>query len=356
MARFSDLPQELRDIIWQMTIRAKRPGAHFFTFQNHWEDAGIVNFSLALPIRFVSKARPQHIGLADTRSSPDGRISWAKGNPSTYMEDSGLWTACWDSRRHMLLRFRPDKFGYQSLRHHPREMPWSFWSFRGSEAAKKTENLQRNSGERQFFTIYPETDLIILQALPDSRLSWDRGDDEFAHPTENRFSCYPLFPGKTGPYSVCPPNSNNFALEFDPKWLTQGGKYMDRFESALKMTGVHSIWFIDHKLKRNLQHLSSREREDFRENRAVFYTTDRRFIEVACYDSEWGIWDEAAQSHVGCKAFDFVHELDDLRITSGRSEGRYWPVLAFRVLACELLQPKGETTTDAAAEVQYKTA
>ncbi|KAK2611538.1 hypothetical protein N8I77_004871 [Diaporthe amygdali] len=289
MAQFSDLPQELRDIIWEMALRARRPGAHFFTVYQYSMGASIIDPSCRIQLLTEDeKIWYQSSGLAAPCRGPDGSFSWTEGNPSTYMEDAALWTT--------------------------------------SPLA-----LQRDTKEPQSFMIHPKTDLIIIQASPYTSLSWDRDSRKALSPSfvddlREIFLMYTRFICSLQSWLLHYPR--NIAIELDSKWRKHPQPFVERCQVVLKMTRVETVWFIDYSLKRDTHRLKSEKGGGLRKNRAVFYAMDRRFIEIQPCDSEWTVWDREANKSIPRTAIDFVSELDG-------QHGVFIPIL--KVLGCEPL-------------------
>lgn len=157
--RFSQLPPEIRLEIWKFAVRDDRPSAHFFTANNppnrplfrsdangrppaavvpssyppgterahyfaHMRESTIA-VGLAAPridnSRSSSHTEAQQLittttnqeGRDGARDGQESRGDWwnEQSNPSIYLQDSGLWDACVDSRRAMISRFgEPNRF------------------------------------------------------------------------------------------------------------------------------------------------------------------------------------------------------------------------------------------------------
>ncbi|KAI7785622.1 hypothetical protein LA080_006642 [Diaporthe eres] len=357
MAKFSDLPQELRDIIWEQAVRPERPGVHVFTVHDADEDTHLVGSpwsvkrstdisndgipgSSLLPPKFDPISV---LEFAAPRCRPDGNLSWTQRNPSTYMEDSALWTTCRDSRRYMIRRFRPAETSRRIVREQTSQ---THRQLSASGAATVTAALQRESGERQYFTIQPMKDLIIIQDSPSSCMSWDRDirykisgpaapvDDRWWFLSRNAFLTW-----RVPRCVVCAPR--NVAFEFDVKWCDQIKKYRTVFLGVLMMERVETIWFVDYRLQRNPQKsLSAEESQRLQANRQVFYAQDRRFVEVSPVDSEWIVRDEAGEECYGGQVFEFITWLGYRRFFGYHvedDEGNSIPDPVLKVLGCELL-------------------
>lgn len=333
MAKFSDLPQELRDMIWELAIRPEGPTAHYLSVHHLVKDSHLVepHWTLRTSMESSDDEFVDFFVFAAPRCGRDDSFSWVLGNHSTYMEDSALWTTCRDSRNHMIRRFRP----YETNRRFSRE---HFWKTQPRDvlfnAATVTAVLQRDGGEQQYFTIQPMRDLIIIQVLPDSCISWDREvDKEIFPPIDDLWDSLPWNNALAwrSQYGVtCWPR--NIAIEFDPKWLKQPKKYIRQFRGALDMKKVDTLWFIDDRLQRDPEGGRLQESIDLQKDKKVFNATGRRFIELHACDPGW--------RKAGREAFDFVDKLEDIQYLSSITErgGCYpSPRCSFGVLACELL-------------------
>jgi hypothetical protein len=102
---FPLLPWELREMIWELAARPALPGAHLFRVYNadDSEHADPKNETSRHAYRGVSKPRlaaprclPRGVDFSPAAQA-DAPISWTLNNPSTYLIDSGLWTACKES-------------------------------------------------------------------------------------------------------------------------------------------------------------------------------------------------------------------------------------------------------------------
>lgn len=169
--RFDELPRELRDQIWDLTIRDEAPGVHFFTA--HDLLSGLSHFTL--PDKVDGSKQVKHRdkqGISDensfvpcTLSAPrhrnGGPQKWNSYNLSAYLQDSGLWTACWESRLRMLRRYRPEQTSSQHLRT-AEEIREFFTSTFDTNVTLRI--LGDHAQETQYITINPIVDLLCLQS------------------------------------------------------------------------------------------------------------------------------------------------------------------------------------------------
>jgi len=102
---FPMLPWELRDLIWDISIRPDQPGAHFFTVFS----PSIEENKKAMEVYSMKSAYGATELAASRCSNGKADRSWTTSNPSTYLIDSGLWTACKESRERMEHRFQTER-------------------------------------------------------------------------------------------------------------------------------------------------------------------------------------------------------------------------------------------------------
>jgi hypothetical protein len=234
---FPLLPQELRDMIWDAAIRSlDTPGVHLFT-------ADLTKWGR------TNKQIPDL-----TLTPPDIHALFRGHNPSTYLLDSGVWTACKDS--------------YVRMRH----------VFNGQKSQSKpvgTSYFTLPRAQAQFFTVLPAQDLFIFR-MP------------VPHATETMWF---RFLYNWGSYGI-----RHGALEFDPGWMDPDcpvdawAQIADAMTQRPDTGALRALWFVDYTLKRE-------KGVPLDGKRAVFTGTNCRFVEVLFQDvgnvdkpwrSEWG--------------------------------------------------------------------
>lgn len=186
---FPLLPFELRDKIWKFAVRPAVPGAHIFSTYLNWFDSKPEGFLSSFqafhpfnPSRCL--AAPQCLPKTST-FTPDSLAampqSWLRNNPSTYLVDSGLWSACRESRRVIEHAFRcPEYHGHAD---------WGISNSvideddRGNSQKENfgvlalpgvTSYATMEGNERRLLTVVPYRDLFILQPY-DLSESYDTG-------------------------------------------------------------------------------------------------------------------------------------------------------------------------------------
>lgn len=194
-------------------------------------------------------AAPQAPGRRqESEEDEDGyAFPWARNNPSTYLIDSGLWTACKESYLAMKRAFH---CGDQEV--------WTC-HFLNDEHPDATHY--------QLFTVLPWQDLFVFQA------------PELCN--RHRYTWLEIY--VWGAYGV-----GNIALEFDPKWEPvynrgdlEGG--MNVFTQIAVQTTepetgkLESFWLVDYTLKRDNQIPIDRPHQG---SRAIFHGSNCRFVQV----------------------------------------------------------------------------
>ncbi|KAH8760578.1 hypothetical protein F5883DRAFT_647663 [Diaporthe sp. PMI_573] len=279
---FTDLPKELRDQIWDMAIRDDDPAVHLFTIYDAEKDHdSVVNPAKKVHATRASYDPSFYVGFAAPRCRASGQLSWTDGNISTYLTDSGLWTACHESRDRMLRRFRPSETSPQAS---PQHMPLdrgSVWEIRDKPTASINMEFIRDNGEHQCLTIQPSADLILLQLPENSNISWDSSNHWYW------IEDFPSFRWHTNERYWISSRIKNVAVEYDPAWAIfdprkEYGPFRGvtgGFSEVDEICGLENFWFIDYSLKRKYKS-DNCERQTFRAGRLTF-------IEVNSMDYEW---------------------------------------------------------------------
>lgn len=289
--RFPDLPPEIRDRIWDFAIRSDQPGVHYFTISDNKsripsEDLpnGVIpgvrisGLSLSAPSWVVKSV--DDIPLIGTKR----KQAWFSLNPSTYMIDSGLWTACKESsiviRNHYRLNQR------QAARRNTRL---------SQRFSMMPEMLRFKDGDSKdhYTMIRPYRDLFILQpdrwnfiwyGLRHHALASRQGEDGFV----------------------------NLAIEYNPRWRETGPEFAQmaqRIIEAIINTHAFPVWIIDYSIKKSHGHAHTIPgSEQNQDGIAVFYGQGRKFVQV---DSRMDIVTERgnATSHSPCSE-SFVKDLE----------------------------------------------
>lgn len=148
---FSALPTELREEIWNLAIRPKRSGVHIFrvysTYMDHeTSPEEVIHFS-ANEASFYGHERCElSLAVPLPHKSLDGANKDGARMTSSYMIDTGLWTACHESRSMMKKAFLTIK----NTRHGKVYIPNPVMCY------------YHSGGARFYFTVRPMSDLFIL--------------------------------------------------------------------------------------------------------------------------------------------------------------------------------------------------
>ncbi|PTB65565.1 hypothetical protein BBK36DRAFT_1121112 [Trichoderma citrinoviride] len=281
-ASFSHLPCELREMVWAVSVRDTQRAAHFFTVSAQPRlTANGLGFELAAPM-------PQ-----DDPVSVEDRIV---GNPSAYMQDASLWTACASSRTFMSRQYRRL---WQAMNPRPHTDPFVTCGF-------------TRDGEEWRFKVLPSQDLFCIQPL-NTGASW------------HVYSRY-MLPGRGDRVRL-----TNVALKFDPAWLDSSvvkdevphaadgplGFIIRTLQAVAEgaMGAGFQFWLIDRTIRKREQPLPSSpppedsdEEDAKRSEPAVFHGRDKRYVHIR--DESECTWDASKPT----TAFRF---LDWLQIEVG---------------------------------------
>lgn len=348
---FPNLPKELRDSIWDMAIRSDDPGVHFFTIYDACNDPpSVVNPSKRVHVTeepFVVRFR---IGFAAPRPrrQESNQLSWTDGNLSTYLTDSGLWTACHQSRERMLRHFRPSETSPQ-ISQKPLDERTVEEICKKPTASINMGFISDNS-ERQYLTIRPTIDLICLQLPENSNISWD-SDDHW-----ESIQDFPLFRwhGDGGYWHSS--YIKNIAAEYNPAWETFDPKkdlgpfrHVSGFRNVDEVHGLETFWFIDYRLTRKYKS-DDCKRQTFRAGKLTFIEVDWGDWEwCSCPKEGWRCLGGCDQNPAALEKFGAHALVDELEPYETEDDDgsmlEYTPGADMRVLACVDLDSEGELPT-----------
>ncbi|KAK1757091.1 hypothetical protein QBC47DRAFT_378394 [Echria macrotheca] len=291
---FPLLPFELRELIWKFAVRPAVPGAHFFTVKHDQSRGFSSEFQALHPYR--NGRQPWCLGaprcLPKTAEFTRDLLeatppSWLHNNPSSYLIDSGLWSACRESRLVMEQAFRrPEHHGENEwgitksvMDEEVDEGQDASWNHNGLFALPGVTSFAAKAGNvPRFFSVIPNRDLFILQPFDLCEwLEW-------------------LCTGLTTTFDIIPPYSpdslplpreewncrRQIALEYDISWDSvdslnkSDSPAMDviRYLVGEDEYKIRTFWFIDYRINPNA--LSGR----YDSPQQVFRASDRRYTEV----------------------------------------------------------------------------
>ncbi|KAI8665161.1 hypothetical protein LRP88_12805 [Fusarium phalaenopsidis] len=342
---FPQLPWELRELIWGFAVRPRKPGVHIFGTDygtNKADEDITLCVDYARP--FLASGRGIQLTSPTPRPlPPTGAMhepSWTKNNPSSYLIDGGLWTACKESRVVMEQEY---EFKRWCAFTNGRKKDYSFnirlYDFPGDslpdEKRMSAIGYFLDNGSPHYFTVLPEMDMFFLPA--DGRelnlMKWY--SLQYAH-------------GLWSP-NVGPAGPKHVAIEFNPEWCArietderdeEGlAKILDEFATASILSSqIGTIWIVDYSLKRRGGNFEMRPRE---RRRKIFEGAGRRFVEVAAgwHQDVTDIHDDF-ETDSGCLEFyKAIEEASrELQNNPGvADETLFYGRAHFGVLACELL-------------------
>ncbi|RGP59774.1 glutathione s-transferase omega 2 [Fusarium longipes] len=257
---FLDLPKEIQLSIWEAAVRPV-PG-----------DRHVHRFSVAgFPLRHTDRKHLQLQRITDINPRPVCCSSFTlpsddvDGNPndSVYLLDSGLWTACKDSRDAMEKRFKKNEWwSHIKSPYHPKftAMPGQYLCQKGTT---HTASYKDYDGVVRHITISYERDLVHL----DPRHLCNVQNIDWFHMSNDIFDL-PVFDKRSEDEPIVKPSfvGENIALDYDgsifdtftSKKLHFRGKEletrsMDLLDMCLFLcnTAQRTIWFIDYGLVPN---------------------------------------------------------------------------------------------------------
>ena len=301
---FNRFPKEIRDAIWEFAARDDRPGVHFFNV--NFDPEPITN---PQAYRIFGFNPDPSIVDVDEDEIPDFYYNAFKPadsfhstfDPSTYLIDSGMWTACHESRDVMLRLSRK--------REHccpiKRELDLITESDPGPFAQAFRENCVgyfygTDTEEKQYFTVLTH-DLMCIQ-LPDPTTS--------IHFTKwfNMPFVQPFFV-EVDDLDTPGTMMGHVAFEYNPDWKIPRHEDLQSLllhhdldhnvspntdtlvaEAVADLTARATLWFIDYRIKRGRGLPGSQDEGHYQPvcpDRVVFYGNRCRLVEVGPTDKEW---------------------------------------------------------------------
>ncbi|KAK1845295.1 hypothetical protein CCHR01_12098 [Colletotrichum chrysophilum] len=288
--RVSLLPPELRTKIWDLATRpAGFRGVQYFSilplhrpperFQHH----------------VSNRLRPQQSFLLGPPmpTNETAQPSW-NNSESTYAIDSGLWTACKESRAAMYRCYRPEERSdfLQQLKEKP-HLRWDIVYWRNPKHFDTSATFMVNDMHtNRFVTVLPAQDLIFIQP-------YDRPFNPACI-----YDSMPFAAGDAAGFGEL----SNVALEFDPSWnVMELREYQRQWKAAVlddeaclarfpdrprtyerydtydqlvtvsqrSWTQSTNFWLVDRRLRRKR---SSPAHEHLEKAQIVFHGNDCRFF------------------------------------------------------------------------------
>lgn len=230
---FANLPYELRHQIWQMAIGPAGPGIHHFSiFESATNNSPLTHLALRDNEEhthcFHKAAAPRVAGIRKMHS-------WMQGNPSSYLWDAGLWTACTESREIMLANFDIRHWS-EIIREYRRESwRWNFYPGGEQHDDKPAMVVAPYNNEELHLMVNPHRDLFCLDPHDFGlTINWDSIFCDLP------FSC--MFKGYGPPKHI--------AVEFDPSWNVDFPRNLDDNWDPVTNPGVSFVALLKERTPR----------------------------------------------------------------------------------------------------------
>ncbi|KAL5085195.1 hypothetical protein Trisim1_010759 [Trichoderma cf. simile WF8] len=273
--QFFDLPLELRLMIWESALRPldhDRPGAHFFSLVSKKDGEEAIRLSAQCNTIGNVHCTGYHLAAPKLDSGKGGR-SWTNNNPSAYLWDFGMWSACKESRRVIKAHYKTRGWIIKQ--------PWAPTYIQTSVPL-----TLHSSDEKWPFIIHPKRDLVCLQAFD---LSTTHHWVATWYLNYNATVCL----GPNGPRFF---DFSNLAIAYESRWNDikenmEQHSFQDLYEEKStrgffirtitaidrRLSGYprdRAFWLIDYNLKR------VRFPKKLKKGRKMFYSNDQAFTEV----------------------------------------------------------------------------
>ncbi|QGJ01141.1 hypothetical protein CEK26_002585 [Fusarium fujikuroi] len=312
MVNFSELPREIRDMIWPLVLRDNHPGVHIF---RHYDEKK----------EFMTEGRSLMYGnlLSDILSEPSPDKYFPSldkdrknENMSTYLIDGAMWNTCKESRLIIEKYFSQYKWSaeewWRSARSDSRG--WDEYPFHSVFKVPSTECFE--GGSPSYLTVFPRKDLFVFQPDKLDGMDWS----SFARR---------LTKGDTRPAFQ---RLQHIAIEYDPEWWGVTHRWnvpmvYQLEEAAFALKDIQKLWFIDHNLKRKKNTPAFDETWDRWESPNAFYARDRKFLEIDWRNfgalEDWEYVMPVDRSDIlGNSSVGLARQLNDyIRSSSTRLEG-----------------------------------
>ncbi|CAG2003877.1 unnamed protein product [Fusarium graminearum] len=275
---FTSLPVELQAEIWSLAVRSTTPGVQVFSLSSDamGQQQGDNTQSYPWAATYRLTAPKWSFGPISTtvNKSQATLASWTKGNPSTYLVDSGLWNACRHSHRVMrdLIEATGPMVVQTKVERCSREVN------RGACA-----NLP---SQKRTIIVSPHNDLFILQLDNPEMFNWSLFEDVvpldaapgLVHIRHVGWQYHPIWASSL----------------HDSAWLASLSSLCAYIVYGMRFGGLETLWLINYRIKR--KHWVSSKNEVKGPEPKVFETDSFRLTEVVLHEDvlspEQLPWDE----------------------------------------------------------------
>ncbi|KAL6884766.1 hypothetical protein GGI43DRAFT_432476 [Trichoderma evansii] len=301
--QFGKLPTELRLQVWRHALQPISPTrlkAHFFSVTNYREDGDMLK-NLRVQCNLGSDCHIDH-GCRFCLAAPKfgSSHSWTSNNPSAYLWDFGMWSACYESRQVIEKHY---KIEYWTAK--VRQGRTSI--FVDHPADTCVPLIHPRTGGDWCFPIHPYQDLVCLQPFNITTVG-------FYWETEFFMEDFCMIDYNRGLRGFV-----NLALEYDPSWfngireldalylfeeISPRGLFIRTLVCMDDEDSVYTpetLWLIDYNLKRDED---KKDRVVPRKNK-VFSGCGKKFVQVDLESHDYS----DTYSH---SALDFAAQLEIL--------------------------------------------
>ncbi|KAF5640004.1 uncharacterized protein FTJAE_4550 [Fusarium tjaetaba] len=246
--RFADLPKELRDMIWDYASHRNLCGVQIFELRTpepkrDGETSGATTSGIRPPRHLLDAPLP-------SKCFPALDGSPGNSNASRYMADVGLWTACKESRGVMEKATRgTKKILEMQAKQRYLYSPWQ---------EHVPASISFSTSQR--LLVQPHADLFVIQPSKIEDIDWSQVARDIRNQLQPRGFRFGIHIG----------------IELDGQWgIRQSDDYLYLLCDAFRDIRAQ-LWIIDH----NLKIREDIDKNEINSGNRVFYTCDRRFVEV----------------------------------------------------------------------------
>ncbi|EWZ79235.1 hypothetical protein FOWG_16600 [Fusarium oxysporum f. sp. lycopersici MN25] len=296
---FRNLPVELQIEIWSSAVRPAKAGIQIFSLssghrsQPHEDGASeapwVDSYYLTAP-KWAFGPKSSRVNGFDEITA-----SWTNNNLSTYLIDSGLWSACKQSHHVMRNILGPTK-------------PIAIRTkMRCGRSNANMDAPGSDSSQQPIIIVSPSQDLFILQLDDLDMFSWSLLEDVLPNNTAQGVLRIPHVGWQYHPSWAASLHASSWIRSLDSLccYIVYGARF----------GGLETLWLINYRIKR--KHWVSSKAEFDGPKPKVFKTDEFQLIEVEIDDnirsSEQLSWDEVVEGSDLYTLDDFLAFLGQLR-------------------------------------------
>ncbi|KAG5820863.1 hypothetical protein H9Q74_000438 [Fusarium xylarioides] len=265
MANLSDLPREIRDMIWLLVLRDNHPGVHIFGHRDEnskgmAEGCSLMHGNLFSGI--LSEPSPDKY----FRSLDKDRKN---ENMSTYLIDGAMWNTCKESRLAIEKHFSHYQWSADEWWRYARTNSRVWVEHPYNKVFQMPSTGYFEGGPPHYLTVFPRRDLFVFQPVKLDGVDWYSFGSHTAKVAKR-----PAFQ-----------RLQHIAVEYDPEWWDvlhsrDVPAIIQLMENAFELKNIQKLWLIDHNLKRKKNAPAFDEKGDHWGSLNAFYARDRKFLEI----------------------------------------------------------------------------